>query len=157
MKTSFNGIWQTCVDSHGRFGTPAGLVNQKDRIFDAENIRMWSKALQNTEISSLDYNSLDIPPNSLIVCDPPYRGSFTSYGTVFDDKEQIRLVKTCKEWKENSNQVYLANRECDDLFFEGLLPDSKIDKFPVVYTAGRRKKTDDGFSAKKATEILIRI
>jgi len=28
-------------------------------------------------------------------------------------------------------------------------------KFPVTYTAGRRKKVDDGFEAKKATEILL--
>jgi hypothetical protein len=31
-----------------------------------------------------------------------------------------------------------------------------VDKFPVTYTAGRRKKTDEGFEAKPATELLIR-
>jgi dTDP-D-glucose 4,6-dehydratase len=39
---------------------------------------------------------------------------------------------------------------------ENNIEDLLIDKFPVTYTAGRRKKTDEGFEAKPATEVLIR-
>ena len=31
-----------------------------------------------------------------------------------------------------------------------------LHRFPITYTAGRRKKTDEGFEATKATEILLR-
>jgi hypothetical protein len=31
-----------------------------------------------------------------------------------------------------------------------------MNKFPVTYTAGRRKQTEEGFEAKQATEVLIR-
>ena len=32
---------------------------------------------------------------------------------------------------------------------------NKIIRFDITYTAGRRKKTEDGFEAKKAVEILM--
>jgi hypothetical protein len=49
---------------------------------------------------------------------------------------------------------FFATRDIDDGFYEntGLL----VNKFPVTYTAGRRKETEDGFEAKPATELLIR-
>lgn len=157
MKTSFNGIWQTCQESHGRFGTPAGLLNQKDKIYDKDLVFEWSEILKGVEIKSGDFNSLDIPANSVVFCDPPYRNSFTNYGTGFDDNSQKRLVTACKLWKDKGSKIYLANRDSDDKFFETLLPDSKFHRFPITYTAGRRKKTKTGFEAKPATELLIEI
>jgi DNA adenine methylase len=52
--------------------------------------------------------------------------------------------------------VFLCNRDIEDNFYENILEDLLINKYPVTYTAGRRKKTEDGFEAKKATEVLIR-
>jgi len=43
-----------------------------------------------------------------------------------------------------------------DGFFESRQGGNKLVYFDVTYTAGRRKKNDDGtHSAKKATEILM--
>ena len=43
----------------------------------------------------------------------------------------------------------------EDNFFEDLQKENKLVDFPVTYTAGRRKRTEDGFEAKKAIEILM--
>lgn len=52
--------------------------------------------------------------------------------------------------------MWLANRDAGDGFFETHAPDAQAYKIPVVYTAGRRKKTQDGrFEAKAATEVLL--
>ena len=42
-----------------------------------------------------------------------------------------------------------------DGFFEKRLRNNKIHPIEVTYTAGRRKKTENGFEAKKAKEILM--
>ena len=54
--------------------------------------------------------------------------------------------------EENKN-VWLCNRDSGDGFFENR--NAMLNKFPVTYTAGRRKKIENGFAAKKATEILL--
>lgn len=159
MKLGFNGIWQTCKDSNGLFGTPAGLLNHKsrDQIIDKTNILEWSKRLQSADLLSGSYDEIVVPKNSFVYLDPPYRDSFTAYGGTFDDHHQIQLVEWAKKQSEYST-VWLANREVEgDDFFEQLLPNSKFHYFDVTYTAGRRKKTADGYTAKKAREFVIEV
>lgn len=156
MKTAFNGIWQGCKESNGRFGTPAGLLNHKDKVFDYDLIKSWSDALQNTSIFSGSYSDLDIPHNSWIFCDPPYRDSFTTYSLDFGDKHQLDLIEWCRKMhQERGCTVWLANREANDHFFENHAHDAEIHKFDIFYTAGRRKKTEDGYEAKKAQDLLM--
>lgn len=157
MRLGFNGIWQTCVEAKGLFATPAGLLNhtRKEQICKADNLKEWSSALQTTDIYSQDYLSLNIPENSYIYLDPPYRDSFTNYSTGFNDENQKQLVSWAKEQAEKGSTVLLANRCVDgDTFFEDLLPEATFHYFDITYTAGRRKKVDDGFEAKKAREFL---
>jgi len=159
MKLGFNGIWQTCKASNGLFGTPAGLLNHKspDQILDRSNILEWNRMLQKTDLHCGEYSELTIPEGSFIYLDPPYRDSFTAYGGTFDDSHQNELVQWAKEQAEHST-VWLANREVEgDDFFERLLPDSKFHYFDVTYTAGRRKKTADGYAAKRAREFVIEV
>lgn len=156
MKTAFNGIWQGCKESNGRFGTPAGLMTQTDKVFDYDRIKTWNDALQNTAIFSGSYEQLEIPENSWIYCDPPYRDSFTTYSLDFDDSHQLDLIKWCRKMhKEKGCTVWLANREANDNFFEDHCHDATIHKFDIVYTAGRRKKTETGYEAKKAKDLLM--
>lgn len=156
MKTAFNGIWQGCKESNGRFGTPAGLMTQTDKVFDYDRIKTWNDALQNTAIFSGSYEQLEIPENSWIYCDPPYRDSFTTYSLDFDDSHQLDLIKWCRKMhQEKGCTVWLANREANDNFFEDHCHDAIIHKFDIVYTAGRRKKTETGYEAKKAKDLLM--
>lgn len=156
MRTGFNGIWQTCADSRGRYGTPVGLTDKPARVVDETAIAAWSGYLAGARLSALPYERQPEPEDAFVFCDPPYRDSFTRYGTDFDDAAQERLVAWCRRTaRERGCLVWLANRDAGDGFFERAAPDARLLRFPVTYTAGRRKRTEDGFEAKPATELLM--
>ena len=155
MKTGFNGIYQVNINTNNRYGTPSGLLNQKDKVYDKEVVEWWNKALQNTQILSGDWKDcvsyVEDKEDNFVFLDPPYRGSFTSYGQEFSDKDQIDLINYVGN--NQNTKVFLCNRDIGDQFYENI--NLKIDKFDITYTAGRRKKTEDGFEAKPAVELLI--
>jgi DNA adenine methylase len=150
MKTGFNGIWQINKNTNGRFGTPCGLLNQRETCFDWDSIDYWHLALQSTEIICGDWTTC--PPGDFTFMDPPYRDSFTTYGTGWGDTECDDLITAAQSM---SGRVFLCNRDDGSDFFESRKGVMEIHMFPVTYTAGRRKKTEEGFEAKKATEILM--
>jgi DNA adenine methylase len=158
MKTGFNGIFQINYNTNRRYGTPAGLLNQKDKVYELDIVKWWNQALQNTEVMSGDWKEClkQIPDedNTFVFLDPPYRDSFTSYGQTFGDDEQEKLIKYVRSRKLST--AFLCNRDAEDGWFEERLGKLIMDKFPVTYTAGRRKQTEEGFEAKQATEVLIR-
>jgi DNA adenine methylase len=159
MRTSFNGIWQINQNTAGRYGTPAGLLNQKVSCFEWGNICEWNEFLQKAELFSEDWKSVSqryTNTSSFFFFDPPYRDSFTQYGGEFNDDHQKELIEFCNELPKNC-KVFLTNRDEGEGFFDELVNGEKLNikRIPVTYTAGRRKKTDDGFEAKPATEVLI--
>lgn len=157
MKTGFNGVFQINQNTNNRYGTPAGLLNHKDKVYDIEVVKWWHAALQNTNILSMDYKEclklIQDKEDTFIFLDPPYRGSFTSYGQDFQDNEQEYLINFVKF--ANKKLVFLCNRDIEDNFFEDRIGNLNMSKFPITYTAGRRLKTEEGNLAKKATEVLI--
>ena len=160
MRLGFNGIWQTCKSSHGLYGTPAGLLNHSspEQIVKEEQLFGWAESLQNTIIHSGSYEEMDFDPqDSFIFCDPPYRDSFTTYGTGFSDEDQKQVCDWMIEKSQQGATVALTNRCVEgETFFEDILSPHgfKFHYIPVVYTAGRRKKTAEGFSAKPAIEFI---
>ena len=158
MKTGFNGIFQINNNTNRRYGTPAGLLNQKDKVYELDVVKWWNQALQNSEVMSGDWKEClkQVPDedNTFVFLDPPYRDSFTSYGQTFGDDEQEKLIKYVRSRKLST--AFLCNRDAKDGWFEERLGKLIMEKFPVTYTAGRRKQTEDGFEAKQATEVLIR-
>jgi len=151
MKTGFNGIYQLNKNTNGRYGTPAGLLNQKDKVYDRDVLKWWNDALQSVEIKSGDWrDSVTNDPNGFFFFDPPYRDSFADYGNGFGDDALTDLLDFADEQKK----VFVANRADDD-WFENQSRSMQVHYFNITYTAGRRKKTDDGFTAKKAREILL--
>lgn len=177
MKTGFNGIWQTKTWSRktpppaeiekavGRFNTPCGLLNQGlnektgkfKEVYEKKDVLAWHKALQNCTLTSRDFKDTFefIDKDSYVFLDPPYRGSFTQYGVDFDDKLQESVLDYFNSAKDKGAYALLSNRDIDDGFFEKRLRNNKIHYIDVTYTAGRRKKTENGFEAKKAKEILM--
>lgn len=154
MRTGFNGIFQTNKNTNGRFGTPAGLLNQRDRVYEPGVVRWWNQALQGVDLKHGSWEDAvkGLDPSTFFFLDPPYRGSFTSYGQTFGDVDQIRLV----QWADTCPQVMLCNRETGDGFWDLHAGNLSCDKFDVTYTAGRRKQEPEGaFSAKKAQEVLL--
>ena len=158
MKTGFNGIFQINNNTNRRYGTPVGLLNQKDKVYELDVVKWWNQALQNSEVMSGDWKEClkQVPDedNTFVFLDPPYRDSFTSYGQTFGDDEQEKLIKYVRSRKLST--AFLCNRDAEDGWFEERLGKLIMDKFPVTYTAGRRKQTEEGFEAKQATEVLIR-
>lgn len=152
MKTGFNGIFQINKNTNGRYGTPSGLLNQKDVVYDRSVVKWWHSALQITDIRCGDWKDAVVgcPKDTFFFFDPPYRESFADYGKGFSDEQLIELI----EFSDKQSNVMLANRDDSDWFSK---QNHSMDykHFDVYYTAGRRKKTDDGHEAKKAREILL--
>lgn len=156
MKTSFNGIWQTCRASQGRYGTPVGLAEQKQAVFNPTTVLNWSANLAHVDLICAPYDQINVAPGSFVFCDPPYRDSFTTYSTDFGDDAQLALIDWCRRvHRDTGSVVWLSNRACGDNFFADNAPDARMHKFDVTYTAGRRKKTAAGYSAKSAREVLL--
>lgn len=159
MKTCFNGIWQTTKKSQGRFATPAGLMNQTSTVYDKQLVLQWNEFLQECEIHCGDWKQCSdqyLTGNSFFFMDPPYRGSFTSYGEEFDDELQTELLAFCQQADAEGNLIFLCNRDTGDDFWTRQLGDLALCEYDVTYTAGRRKKNDDGsHSAKPAREVLL--
>ena len=158
MKTGFNGIWQCNQNTNGRFGTPSGLLNQKVQVYDWDTVKYWNNILQSTVILNHDWRTVltqysDVT-NSFYFLDPPYRGSFTSYSQTFTDQDQSDLVTFARSISSDS-RVLLCNDDTGDNFFQNQVNNLKIESYNLKHTAGRRKKTDEGFHAKSVVEIVI--
>jgi DNA adenine methylase len=151
MKTGFNGIYQLNKNTNGRYGTPSGLLNQTEQVYNRNDLNWWNNVLQNVEITSKDWSECCNHENTFYFLDPPYRDSFADYGNAFNDDNLLQLI----EFANQQKNVMLCNRDSEDDWFEKNKMDLNIEKFPVTYTAGRRKKTKEGFEAKKATEVLL--
>ena len=157
MKTGFNGIWQLNKNTNGRFGTPSGLLKQKDKVYDRENVMEWHEALQKCKLYNVDFKELQevVDKDTYVFLDPPYRGSFTQYGVDFDDNLQQSVVDFLNDASAKGAYCLMSNRDVDDSFFEDRVGNNEMVYFDVTYTAGRRKKVEDGYEAKKAREILM--
>jgi len=151
MKTGFNGIYQLNKNTNGRYGTPAGLLNQKDKVYDRNVLDWWHNALQNVDIRTGDWkDSVENDSDGFFFFDPPYRDSFADYGNGFGDDALTDLLN----FADMQKRVFVANRADDD-WFDDQSRSMQVHYFNITYTAGRRKKTEEGFSAKKAREILL--
>jgi len=161
MKTGFNGVWQENASLDNRFGTPCGLLNQKDTTYDLDNLTAWHNALQKCKMTSGDFKKTmtSVGKESFVFLDPPYRGCFTNYGTQSDDSFQEETIKYFNDSKQRGAYAMLCNRDIGDSFFEDRKGTNTINRFDVKYTVGRKKKSDSevgGFEeAKKAVEVLL--
>ena len=170
MKTGFNGLWQINKNTNGRFGTPAGLLNQKDKVYDKKNVLEWHKALQKCTIISDDFATVvsqHVTKDTFLFMDPPYRKSerdgqntFTQYGVDFNDREELRVLESLRDVKKVGAIGWLSNRDDGSGFWENNCgEDFTIHRFDTTYTAGRRKKVEMDekvtYKAKKAVEVLI--
>jgi DNA adenine methylase len=159
MRTAFNGIFQSTKEANGRFCTPAGLLNQIGSVYDKDNVMQWHTFLQKADIYSGDWKrcvEATTDETCFYFFDPPYRDSFTQYAQVFGDDKTLELIDFSKTADSNGNTVMYCNRDAGDSFYVDNMGTLNIEYYPITYTAGRRKKNDDGsHSAKSATEILL--
>ena len=159
MKTAFNGIWQTTKTSNGRFATPVGLLTQTTKVYDDDNVDEWHTFLQKVDICCGDWSSCVAKvedEKAFFFMDPPYIDSFTSYGQVFDNTEQLRLLNFCHNADANGNLVFFCNRDDGSDIWTANQGNLSLEYYNIKYTAGRRATDDDGTkSAKQAKEVLL--
>ena len=165
MKTAFNGIFQSTKEAKGRFCTPSGLLNQKDKVYDRDNVQEWHKFLQRVDIHSGDWQQcVDVgEERAFFFFDPPYRDSFTQYAQTFTDQDHSDLIDFCKTADQTGHTVMYCGRDTADDFYTSRQGNLGLAKYPITYTAGRRATTEveeAGTTTKKreakaATEILL--
>ena len=165
MKTAFNGIWQSTREAKGRFCTPSGLLNHKHSVYDKQNVLDWNKFLQRVSIHSGQWQHClgnNIQGQAFFFFDPPYRDSFTQYGTDFDDTAHEHLINFCKSADQAGNLIMYCNRKAGDTddFYTRTQGQLLLNEYDIKYTAGRRateKDKDDNpvRTAKAAREILL--
>ncbi len=124
-KTCFNGLYR--VNSRGGFNVPMGSY-KNPRIFDAENLRRVSQALQSVDLQVRHFSVLsDIAKQrrgDFIYFDPPYHplsktSSFTSYTAGdFKESDQKRLAEVYRTLDRKGCRLMLSNSDC--LFTRGL-------------------------------------
>lgn len=160
MKTAFNGIWQTTKESNGRFCTPSGLLNHKDSVYDKDNVMEWNRFLQRVTIHTGSWEQCveQTQGRAFYFFDPPYRDSFTQYGTTFDDAAHVRLIDFCKSADQAGHLVMYCNRKAgeDDSFYVNNQGHLLLNEYDIKYTAGRRATDENNNrTAKQAREILL--
>ena len=140
MKTGFNGIYQLNKNTNGRYGTPAGLLNQKDKVYDRGVLNWWHNALQNVTIKSGDWkDAVENDPNGFFFFDPPYRDSFADYGNGFGDEALTSLL----DFADAQNFLLLLTVQ----MMTGLMINQGQCRFitstlPILRDEGRKQRKD---------------
>jgi DNA adenine methylase len=160
-KTCFNGLFR--LNSKGEFNVPFGK-HKTANIFDPDNIRAVSVALQNAEIVQAEYSDCykNVDSKTFVYFDPPYRplsqtSSFTAYtGAEWTDKQQLELAiffqkldreKGAKLMLSNSDP---ANTDPNDTFFE-----KAYSGYNFFRVSANRAVNCNGTGRGKINELLI--
>ncbi len=159
-RTCFNGLYR--VNRKGDFNVPFGRY-ANPKICDEATILADSNLLKKVTILNGDFSETlrFATENSFFYFDPPYKplsetSSFNAYAKeVFDDSEQIRLCKFCKEIEKRGAKFILSNsdvkgRNPNDSFFDDLYR-----QFIVQRVWARRIVNANAEKRGKLTELMI--
>lgn len=87
------------------------------RKYDLEaynNVMKQQPKLIGIEFICSDYRELKIPPNSLIYCDPPYRGVRKYVGNVKFDSDIF--WEKCRSWSKQGHKVFISEYDAPSDF-----------------------------------------
>jgi len=159
-RTCFNGLFR--VNKQGLFNVPMGAY-KNPMICDATNLENISQLLKKVTIKCGDYKEClsFASDDTFVYIDPPYRplsetASFTSYTEmVFDDKEQLELVKFVDRLSEKGAKVIISNSDPknsneNDNFFDEL-----YSKYNIARVAARRMINCNSENRGNISELLI--
>ena len=109
-------------------------LQQLEQLERLQKIRQL-KQLERLEFLTLDYRSLEIEPEDVIYCDPPYTGTGQNYGG-FDDDAFQRWLAECP-----SKQIYISEY-------------TQLPHTEVAFALG--KKQSFQVNGKRAEELLLK-
>lgn len=138
-KTCFNGLYRE--NKSGGFNAAFGKY-ESPAFFCESDLRKLSVILNTKDIKILNgsYEDFeqDIPDNSFVYLDPPYRpitkGGFTNYNkSNFNDDAQIELKNYCDRLHDRDISFLLSNSDSkmldpNDNFFDELYKDYAIER-----------------------------
>jgi DNA adenine methylase len=91
--------------------------NTGKRKYDLEaynNVMKQAPNLKEIIFYNMDYRELEIPNNSIIYCDPPYKGVRKYVGNVKFDSDVFWEV--CRDWTKNGHNVFISEYESPNDF-----------------------------------------
>ena len=102
---------------NGRFfdGGYSGIVGKRNYI--SEQIRNTESQIRNiigVEFNSCSYNELDIPYNSIIYCDPPYKG--TKQYSTSKKFDHDKFWQWCRDMSGKGHEVFVSEYNAPDDF-----------------------------------------
>ena len=154
-KSCFNGLYrENLKDEHN---TPYGHKD-KINIVQQDNLVALSKSFNENNIvfENKHFSEINIPKNSFIYADPPYKPAtkegYTKYNkNVFNDKQQIDLANILKINSKNGNKFIFSNHKTECGFFEDLYSGYNINYLSVGrYMSGKIE------ARGKTNELLIK-
>lgn len=102
-----------CAFSAKRWSTYARNNRGNNYALDAKNsLNRLRPLIENVEFLSSDYKDLKVPSNSLIYCDPPYKGT-TGYGFHFDHEE---FYQWCRDKVKQGHLVFVSEYQAPEDF-----------------------------------------
>ncbi len=123
LNTSFGCMWMR--DRTTGIFDPSSGHNRRQcegpSLISEFKLRLWHKALQDTEIVCGSYKKLAIPNDSLVFCDPPYLGAPDLYYSNFDNADQFEFFNWCNMLGQRASITVVHTNNTDGKFFEGLL------------------------------------
>ena len=105
---SYSGKW---FGGYARGTTNRG-IRRNYCLESKNNILNQVKGLKGIEIHNCNYTELPIPENSLIYCDPPYKGT-TGYKDKFNHED---FYIWCREMKAKGHSIYISEYTMPDDF-----------------------------------------
>ncbi|CAK0753333.1 DNA adenine methylase [Azospirillaceae bacterium] len=123
MNTSFGAMWTT-DPATGRYAPTSGhngVQANKDHKIVVYQIRLWRAVLKGAHVQSMNYSDIEVPDNSLVYCDPPYRNALNVYSKMFSDDEQGRLFDWCCHISKRNTVRVIQTNNGDGDFFSALI------------------------------------
>lgn len=118
-----------------------GIRDYSDEAF--RHVEKQAPKLYGVKFESKSYSDLDIPQQSIIYCDPPYKGT-AKYKAV-DDFDHAEFWQWCREKCDEGHQVFISEYTAPDDF---VCIWSKELNVPVAKDGKHKKSTEKLFVHK---------
>lgn len=133
---SYSGKW---FGGYARGNTSKGIPRNYC-LESKKNILKQSLNLKSVEFIHSSYQDLEIPPNSIIYCDPPYKGT-TSYKDKFNHED---FFEWCRQKSKEGHTVFVSEYNAPE-------------DFKCVWEKEVNSSLTKDTGSKKATEKLFTI
>lgn len=132
---SYSGKW---FGGYARGKSNSG-IERNYASESAKNIENQIPSLKNIQFFEGEYYDIEMPPNSIIYCDPPYEGT-TSYKDKFD---HVNFWHWCRKMKEIGHIIFISEYNAPPDF---ICVWSKVVNNTLVKETGSKQGTEKLFT-----------